>query len=135
MRVVLVWEGVCAEPPSGKARDRLSRLRGDWGRIVRSWTIHEKPLQRIAWADARDMPVDIVTFEGEEYCEALVERLDRMHVAVARVDWYEDAQAFARDLRVSRDIQYVVDSDPARLALYGRRALAVNLGDDWGQLI
>lgn len=140
-RVVLIWEGVCAAPPEKDVQtmkdrfDRWTNKEVNWARIVRSWQIFEQPLQRIEAMAYRGIPVDIVTFLGEDYCDALRDRLDLMHVEPARVDWYEDAAAFARDLRTSRAIEYVVDSDPERLKLYGKRGMATTLGEDWGKFI
>ena len=139
MRIVLIWEGVCASPPERPGlRERFAQRRGrseDWDAAVRAWEVHEKPLQRVVAIDMRGIPVDIVTFLGEEYADALRDRLDRMHVPVTRVDWYEDVASFARDLRMSPDVQHVVDSDSERLKHYGRRGLAVQLGDDWGRFV
>lgn len=140
IRVALVWEGVCAEPPTQHAglRERVARIRQrdeDWERAVRSWTVHEKPLGRIYAMHLRGIPVDMVTFQGYEFCEALRDYLDHLLVDVARCEFFEDAEHFARALRISPDIQYVVDSDPVRLKTYGHRAMAANMGDDWGQYI
>lgn len=140
IRVALVWEGVCAEPPRENPglRERVARIRGreeDWEKVVRSWTVHEKPLGRIYAMHMRGIPVDIVTYLGYEYCEALRDYLEHLLVDVSRVEYFEDAEHFARALRISPDIQYVVDSDSARLKVYGHRAMAVRMGDDWGQFI
>lgn len=140
MRVALVWEGVCAEPPTDhpKAKERWARLRGgdeNWERVVRSWTIHEKPLQRIYAMHLRGIPVDVVTYQGYEFGEALRDHLYRLLVDVSRVEYFESVDHFARALRISPDIQYVVDSDPARLAVYGHRARPTAMGEDWGQYI
>lgn len=141
MRIALVWEGVCAEPPVDhpKAKERWARLRGrdeDWERVVRSWTIHEKPLQRIYALHLKGVPVDIFTFVGPEFADALRDHLERLYVEVGRVEYYESADHVARMLRISPDVQYVIDSDPARLELYGRhKAKAAKMGDDWGQFI
>lgn len=141
-RIVLIWEGVCAKPPEEAAvsfKDRYKRLVGrestNWMHVVRQWEIFEQPLGRIYAMTMRGMAVDIVTFLGEDYCDALRERLELMHVEPTRVDWYEDAASFARDLRTSAAVQYVVDSDPERLSHYGRRGLAATLGDDWGKYL
>lgn len=141
MRVVLVWEGVIATPPPERGLDlkeRYRRLREkdtNWLRVVRSWEIHEKPLQRIYSLAIRGVPTDIVTYLGDEYADALRDHLDRMLIDVGRVEYFESAEHLARSLRISPDIQYVVDSDPARLAAYGRKALGVEMGDDWGRFI
>jgi hypothetical protein len=108
---------------------------GDPGRIGRSWEIFDAPLQRIYALYVRGVPVDIVTFLGEEYCDALRDHLDRLLVAVSRVENFESAEHLARSLRISPEIQYVVDSDPERLEHYGRRGMAVKRGDDWGMII
>jgi hypothetical protein len=142
-RIVLIWEGVCAKPPQSKQdvsfKDRLKRLQGrestNWHHVVRQWEIFELPLARIHAMTTRGTAVDVVTFLGEEYCNALRERLELMHVEPTRVDWYEDVASFARDLRTSPAVQYVVDSDPERLKRYGGRAMAATLGDDWGKYI
>lgn len=140
---MLIWEGVCAKPPKSPQdvsfKDRLKRLQGrestNWAHVVRTWEIFEVPLARIYPMVGRGIAVDIVTFLGEEYCDALRDRLELMHVEPTRVDWYEDVASFARDLRTSPAIQYVVDSDPERLTYYGGRGLAATLGDDWGKYI
>lgn len=144
MRVALVWEGVCALPPEEPAttslRDRYRRFRDrggevNWERVVRSWQIMNKPLQRIYSLSIRDIPVDMITYLGEEYCDALRDYLDHLLISVARVEYFESPEHFARSLRIAPDIQYVVDSDPERLKVYGRRGLEVTIGEDWGMFI
>jgi hypothetical protein len=136
-RVVLVWEGTCGTQPQGAAalRERMLRMRGRWEEVVKMWGFIEAPLQRAFALAYKNIPVDTITFIDPEFAEALEAMLERIGARIHRVEWYENPEDYARVLNVSRDVTYVVDSDPKRLAIFGHRALPVVHGEDFGQWI
>lgn len=123
-RDVLVWEGLLGLLPDERTRKQEAKFRSrrKWQQAVDLYQINEIMARKIwdlAWRF--DVEVNLLTFLGPEFAEALEARvIDRENLPLRHV-WSERPDAFARSLAYQPDLRHVYDPDPAHQFLYGAK--------------
>jgi hypothetical protein len=117
--LLVVFEGLLGLPPKQEARKRRWKLRKP---TVRE-TVAEYEINTLLLAQIRrtPYPVEVVTFEGPEFAEAVEERLDGLHALVRRV-WATTPNELARIHITHPDVAAIYDPDYYRALLtYGTK--------------
>ncbi len=122
-RVFVVFEGLLGVLPDVKASalEALARKRGKWDKAVSYYEISDFTSQGI-----RDLywrhrfRVDIITFLGDGFRDALVDELNRRVLMFGDVIAYTEADLMA-DLTYDRSIIKVLDPDSSHVLRYGGR--------------
>lgn len=123
-RILLVWEDTLADVrPSRALQEAAFRKTRQWKRAVRCWD--ERPLSRgRCWQVSNQLGVrlQVVTFLGEGFADALEDRLDAEGwPVVSYVEQYPNPGALGRELAGRQDVLQVVDGLENRFLHYGRR--------------
>jgi hypothetical protein len=112
-RLVLVYEGLLGLLPTPRARagESLARKARQWKRAVKAYEINE-PLARVIWDTVwrYRYSVDVITYLGEDFAEAVEWRLDVEGLPVGRV-WADNPQRLARRLALMPDVAAVYDNE------------------------
>lgn len=123
-RLVIVWENLLGLHTTKAAEAKfLSYMRFKrYKRAVGTFEINEHLARRIWDVTVRmNFSVDLVThLGGEDFAEALSERIDRENLPLGHV-WFEEPNQLARDLAYRIDIAAVFFADPRHLLTYGSK--------------
>ena len=122
--LIVVLEGVLCSPSwKGRLRSRLVDPE-QWG-----WSVTS--LRSIGRYTYGNVPVEVVTFLGEEVADHAAAWLARYDIPVAGVEAM-DFVAFARSLAWRHNtVQGVVDSDVERLARFGQKGFQTVQGGEF----
>lgn len=124
-RVIVVYEGLVAQPPSKPAvrvQEQLYVRFRRWTKAAALWEFDDSMLAHLWDAAWRwDLPVDIATYLPAAYAEAHVQRLERLHLSFGHFDVYDSPESLARALLHMPSVASVVYSYPPRPLLFGGR--------------
>jgi hypothetical protein len=96
------------------------------GRPVSGWVLYDDMVKRILWLfHKKDVHIEVVTYLGDDFAEALAEWLDDEMVPVSRV-WSTTPGALARNIAYMPDLACVYDPDPSRWLSYGSFGRFIN---------
>lgn len=95
-RLLFVYEHLIAHPPDDKKRKGFLR-RPSVAEEVARWRIDGRMTAHL-WKVQWESPygIDILTFLGQEYAEAIEQQLDDHHVPYSNVYYADDPVTFAR---------------------------------------
>lgn len=128
-RLVIVWEHLLGLHTSKAAEAKFSSYMRfhRYKRAVNTFDVNEQLARRIWDVTYRlNFSLDVVThLGGEEFGEALSERLDRENLPIGHI-WYEDANQLARDLAYRIDIAAVFFADPRYQLTYGSKGRLIS---------
>lgn len=120
------FENVVGTLPPGSVRTaKMWQRLGQWRRVVEQYEIEPhvtKVLWDLTWR--RDYRFDVFTVQGEDFRDALEDRLNRESVPFSNVFALSPEQ-LAQRLVYMVDVQYVVHGDPSHHLSYGNRGLLV----------
>lgn len=120
-RLVVVFEGLLGLLPNPRARaaESLARKAHQWKRAVRQYEMNElaaKKIWDVTWRKGHS--VDVITWLGDDFAEALQVRLDDENLPINRVYAAEPHQ-LARSLAYAPDIAAIYDPDPRHSFTFG----------------
>jgi hypothetical protein len=122
-RILLVLEDCLARPKFNQERKLVRRENvladpDEW-----EWAITTvKAIMRYAY---NSVPVEVITFIGQDVADLAAQWLNRYDVEVASVEYYNFGR-FCRSLSWRRNgIQEVIDTNPERLLRYGQLGRAI----------
>lgn len=120
-RDVVVWEGLVGVIPDVKiaAQEAKFRKKSKWTRAVACYEINEllaRKVWQVTWQGS--LQLDLLTYHGPEFAEALEARMDRENMPFSRV-WSEEPARLARSLATMVDIRTIYDPFPDHRFLYG----------------
>lgn len=122
-RDVLVWEGLLGLLPDKKieATEAKFRRKGKWHEAVACYEVNEL-LARKVWdlVWRFDFELDLLTYHGVSFAQALQERMDNENMPFRRV-WSEQPNILARSLAIQPDIRTIYDPDPNHQFTYGSK--------------
>lgn len=127
-RLVMVFEGLLGLFTDPKAQAKYDRAvkRGKWKEAADAFTINEivaKHVWDLTWR--RGYNLDIVTYLGVDFAEALQSKLERENLPVSRV-YASTPTLFSRELAFRPDIAHVYDGDTSRVFTYGPKGTIVS---------
>lgn len=116
-RLVVVFEGLLGILPERRehvaelALRKLGRRSAQAKRSVNAYEINE-PLAHVIWDTVwrYRYSVDVVTYLGEEFAEALTERLDREGLPIGRV-WADEPHKLGRRIAHMPDVAAIYDNE------------------------
>lgn len=116
-RLVVVFEGMLGILPERSGAGLLTQVRkfrskqGQAKRAVSDYEINE-PLGAVIWDTVWRFrySVDVVTYLGEDFAEALTERLDFEGLPIGRV-WADDPMRLARRIAHMPDLAAIYDNE------------------------
>ena len=121
-RLIVVFEGLLGILPIEKEKraNVLSRL-GQWKRVVDLYVINDM-LARHIWDQTRrhSRQVDVVTYKGVQFSEAVSAKLDDEMLPIGRV-WHTEPHLLARSIAWRPDIAAIYDPDPQHQLTYGSK--------------
>lgn len=127
-RLVIVFENLLGLLPSKVDEAKLAsylRFRR-WKRAANLFTLNEMLAARIWDVTWRlNFSVDVITYIGPEFAEALEHRIDREGLPVGHV-WHEDPYVLARKLAYMPHVACVYDPDPRHQFTYGSKGRLVS---------
>lgn len=119
-RLLVVFEGLIGVlPPQAARREAIARKMHQWSYAVSYWEIHEgigKAIWDQVWRFHRH--IDVVTFLGKGFAEALEARLDDEQLPTGRV-LSTTPDRLARQIASMPDVAAVYDPEPTRRFRYG----------------
>jgi hypothetical protein len=99
---------------------------------VDGWVLHEMMVRQILWLfHKKDVNIEVVTYLGDEFGEALAEWLDDEGVPVAKV-WSTTPGALARNIAYMPDLAAVYDANAERWLSYGSFGRYLERVQDFG---
>jgi hypothetical protein len=117
-RLVIAFEGMLGLLPDKPDSRVVELMRRQFGsksaqvkRAINSYTINEQ-LAHVIWDTTwrYKYSVDVVTYLGEEFAEALTERLDTEGLPIGRV-WADDPKKLARRIAHMPDVAAIFDNE------------------------
>lgn len=122
-RVYIVFEGLVGVLPDtkSKALEALHRKRKQWDKAVNQYVLTPNTSQGM-----RDMywrynfRVDILTFHGADFADAVRDRLDQRNLLFGDVVSFEE-QELLHELTYDRSILAVLDPAPERMLRWGSK--------------
>ncbi len=122
-RVYIVFEGLVGILPDtkSKALEALHRKRKQWDKAVNQYALNEPTKQGIRdiyWR--HNYRVDILTFHGADFADAVREKLDQKNLLFGDVVAY-DEQELMYELTYDRSILAVLDPAPERMLRWGSK--------------
>lgn len=122
-RVYVVFEGLVGILPDtkSKALEALHRKRKQWDKAVNQYTLNistSQGMRDLYWR--HNFRVDILTFQGADFADAVRERLDRHSLLFGDVVSYEE-QELLYELTYDRSILAVLDPAPERMLRWGSK--------------
>lgn len=119
-RILLVAEGALIGLADDKMFDKwVARRR--WDKAVECWFINELMARQILYLYwKKDVNIELVTFIGQEFCDALRTRMERESIPVSMV-WFTTPTILARRIAYMPDLSSIYDPDPDRWLLYGSK--------------
>ena len=129
-RVYIVFEGLVGVLPDTKSRalEALHRKRKNWDKAVNQYDLSEatkQGLRDVYWR--YHYRVDVLTFYGRDFADAVRDRLDTANLLFGDVVAY-DLQELQYELTYDRSILAVLDPDPAHVLSYGSKGRTVSPG-------
>lgn len=120
-RLVVVFEGLLGLLPTPRARgaESLARKAHQWTRAVRQYEINElaaKKIWDVTWRKGHT--IDVITWLGDDFAEALQSRLDDENLPVSRV-YSTEPHHLARSITYQLDIAAIYDPDPSHAFTFG----------------
>jgi hypothetical protein len=130
-RDVLVFEGLLGLLPDVRTRavEAKFRKRGKWKQAVACYEINELLARKVwdlTWRFSFE--VDLLTYLGYEFAEALAARMDREAMPFHRV-YHEKPELLARTLAIQPDIRNVYDPDPGHQFSFGSKGRIIQPHD------
>lgn len=126
-RILLLWEDTLADVPNAMIpMEKLARKMHRWARAASLWLPRELARGR-CWqvSDQLGVRLQVVTFLGDGFAEALAERLDDEGWPVmGTVLAPPNPGTLGRELAGRRDVLQVVDGAENRFLHYGARGAA-----------
>lgn len=127
-RVYIVFEGLVGVIPDtkSKALEALARKRKQWDKAVNQYILSEPTKQ-----GTRDLywryqfRVDILTFYGADFADAVRNKLDQKNLLFGDVVAY-DQQELLYELTYDRSILAVLDPAPERMLTWGSKGRLVS---------
>lgn len=122
-RTLVVFEGLLGILPDtkSKALEALYRKRKQWDKAVKQYRLSEPTKQGIRDVYWRHhYRVDILTFLGADFADAVRDRLDQKNLLFGDVVTY-DQQELMYELTYDRSILAVLDPAPERMLTWGSR--------------
>lgn len=122
-RIYIVFEGLLGILPDtkSKALEALARKRKQWDKAVNQYKLNEPTKQGIRDVYFRyNFRVDILTFYGEDFADAVREKLDQRNLLFGDVVAY-DQQELLHELTYDRSILAVLDPAPERMLTWGSK--------------
>lgn len=128
-----LFEGVLAKPPTGVAsvKEKYYQRRGAWDEAIKLWTPNDLPLKSLIDSVERlGISTDVITFLSVDAVEPIYRWLVRKGVTTP-VYYYEDAEAYAVDLKYNRAIRVVYVPTKEVAYTLGMRATVVSPDAAW----
>ena len=118
---MVVFEGLFGLLPDVKIKGIEAKFqkRGKWKEAVGCYEINELLARKVwdlVWRFSIEL--DLLTYLGYDFAEALKERMDNERMPFSRV-YHEQPQRLARSLATQVDIRTIYDPDPSHQFLYG----------------
>lgn len=127
-RLLIVFEGLLGILPDSKARaaESVARKARRWKRAVKTYEINE-PMARAIWDVTwrYHQSVDVVTYLGDEFADALRDRLDEESLPIGHVMATEH-HLLARRLAYAPDIAAVYHANPEHRFTYGSKGYLIS---------
>jgi hypothetical protein len=123
---VLLFEGLLGFLPNERTAKAEAKFRakGKWGLAVACYETNELLARKIWDLTFRQassfIDLQLLTYLGFEFAEALEERMDKEGMPFSRV-WSEEPHVLARSIAVRPDIRTIYDPNPEHVFLYGGR--------------
>ncbi len=120
-RVYIVFEGLVGIIPDtkSKALEALARKRKQWDKAVNQYKLNEPTKQGIRDVYFRyNFRVDILTFHGADFADAVRNKLDQKNLLFGDVVAY-DEQELMHELIYDRSILAVLDPAEERMLRWG----------------
>lgn len=122
-RVYIVFEGLVGIIPDtkSKALEALHRKRRQWDKAVNQYVLNEPTKQGIRDVYFRyNFRVDILTFHGADFADAVRNKLDQKNLLFGDVVAY-DEQELMHELIYDRSILAVLDPATERMLRWGSK--------------
>lgn len=137
-RDLVVWEGLLGviHDPKVAAREAKFRQRQRWEKAVACYDLNEILARQISYLDWKhNLEIDVLTYHGDGFRDALEERVDRESLPVREVLSY-DPDVLARLLPYEPRIRAIYDPFPDHAFRFGAktRYLSPNDGNLFGAL-
>jgi hypothetical protein len=136
--IVIVWENLLGllPSPADRAKESAARRMRRWKSAVNAYTLNEvlaKHMWDLTWRANKTL--DVLTYLGDDFREALEDRIDRENLPVRHVYGYSPAQ-LAREIAYMRDLEAIFDPDPSRRFTYGGKGRIIDphLPDFYGAM-
>jgi hypothetical protein len=122
-RVYIVFEGLVGILPDAKhkALEALHRKRKHWDKAVNQYTLNEPTKQGVRdlyWR--HNFRVDVLTFHGPDFADAVRDRLDQKNILLGDVVAYDEGELMY-ELTYDRSILAVLDPAPERMLRWGSK--------------
>lgn len=120
-RLLMVFEGLIGLLPTPRSRtvESLCRKARQWGMAVNAYEINEgmaKAINDAVWR--RHQQIDVVTFLGEGFADAVAARLEEEQFPIGHV-MATTSEKLARRIATMPDVFAVYDPDPTHRFRYG----------------
>lgn len=130
-RLYIVFEGLVGILPDtkSKALETLHRKRKQYDKAVAQYTLSEptkQGLRDLYWR--YNFRVDVLTFYGQEFADAVRDRLDSRNLLFGDVVTYDESELLY-ELTYDRSIMLVLDPAEERVLRWGRKGRFVTSDD------
>lgn len=122
-RIYIVFEGLVGILPDtkSKALEALHRKRKDWKKAANQYVLNEPTKQGLRDAYFRyNFRVDVLTFHGADFADAVRDRLDQKSLLFGDVVAYDQGELL-HELTYDRSIMAVLDPAPERMLTWGSK--------------
>jgi len=121
-RILVVFEGLIATLPNGKARglEAIARKRKKWQQAVDYYELTRTTSQGIRDLHRRDFRVDVITFVDPGFVQPIINKLDSRNLFFGGASYYT-METLLDDLTYDNSIIRVLDPDPSHQLTYGSR--------------
>lgn len=122
-RIYIVFEGLVGIIPDTKSRalEALHRKRKDWRKAANQYVLNEPTKQGLRDAYFRyNFRVDVLTFYGSDFADAVRDRLDQKSLLFGDVVAYDQGELL-HELTYDRSIMAVLDPAPERMLTWGSK--------------
>lgn len=130
-RIYVVFEGLLGVFPDtkSKALEALYRKRKRWDKAVNQYVLNEPTKQGLRDVYFRyNFRVDILTFYGEDFADAVRRKLDQKNLLFGDVVFYDELELL-HELTYDRSILAVLDPAPERLLRWGSKGRYTTVED------
>lgn len=130
-RLYIVFEGLVGVLPDTKTKalEALHRKRKQYEKAVAQYKLSEptkQGLRDLYWR--HNFRVDVLTFHGQEFADAVRDRLDSRNLLFGDVVAYDESELLY-ELTYDRSILMVLDPAPERVLRWGRKGRFVTSDD------